>query len=77
MKLASDWRKVLRYAWSVRLMALAFLLIIFEPVASMLLDLSAGWSPVLRIILSIVDGLVLAGAILARVVAQKGLSDGK
>lgn len=77
MKLTSDWREVLRYAWSVRLMALAALLIILEPVASTLLDISAGWSPVLRIILSVVDGLVLAGAIAARVVAQKGLSDGK
>jgi len=77
MKLIPNAAQVLRRAWSVRLMVLAALLIVLEPVFDVLLALSGEWAPSLRIGLSVATGLVSLGAIGARLIAQKGISDGK
>lgn len=77
MQLIPNAGTVLRRAWSVRLMVLAALLIVLEPVFDVLLAMSGDWAPSLRIGLSVATGLVSLGALGARFVAQKGMSDGK
>ena len=69
MRLSHDWRRVLRRAWSVRLMALAVLLTGLEVALPFLGD----WIPPGR--LGLLAGLVSAAALPARFVAQKGFDD--
>lgn len=66
MKLLSNWRDILRHAWSVRLLVLAFVLTCAE-VALPLLD---GYLPIPRGTFAILTGLATAGAFVARLVAQ-------
>jgi hypothetical protein len=69
-RLVSDWRDVLKRAWSVRLIALAFLLTAVE----VLLPYLGGWvSPG---VLGPLAALSTAGAFVARLMAQKGFEDG-
>lgn len=65
MKLYENWRSILRKAWSLRLMALAFVLTMAEV---MLPFFSDAVPPKLFATLS---GLAVAGAFVARLVAQK------
>jgi len=71
MKPVPNWRKVLRRAWSVRLMILAALLSGFE-VALPLLD---GLLPIPAGVFAALSGLTVGGAFIARIVAQKEFSD--
>lgn len=71
--LVSNWRDVLRYAWSVRLSALA-VLFIFLDVALPLLD---GLLPIPRQTFAVLCGLASAGAFVARFVPQKTVSGDK
>jgi hypothetical protein len=71
MKLAPNWKKLIRKAWSMRLMVLAFWLSVAEAVMPFLSD---SFPPRLFAILS---GLVIAFAWIARIVAQKEFEDGK
>lgn len=67
MKLLPDWRDVLRRAWSVRLMILAGLLSGVEVILPYFAEsLPRGLFAGLSI-------LVIAGAFVARILAQKGL----
>jgi len=66
MKLMTDWRRVLRKAWSVRLMALAALLSGAEA-ASPVLGEFLGVGP-----FALMTALLTVGALVARLVAQKG-----
>ena len=75
MQLIPNAAQVLRRAWSVRLMLLAGLLIVLEPVFDVLLSVSGDWAPSLRIALSVATGLISLGAVAARIVAQRGISD--
>ena len=68
MNLAQNWRTLLRKAWSVRLMVLAFLLTMAEV---MLPFFSDAVPPRMFAALS---GLAVAGAFVARLVAQKDFS---
>ncbi|MEO3997169.1 hypothetical protein [Mesorhizobium sp. CAU 1732] len=71
MKPVPDWRRVLRRAWSVRLMILAALLSGVEVVLPFLgdrLPVSAG-------VFAALSGIATAGAFAARFVAQKGITD--
>lgn len=69
MRLRRDWRKILRKAWSVRLMFLATALTGLAGVWFALADYTPIW-------LFIVGGMVVPMmALAARLVAQKGLGD--
>lgn len=72
MKLKSNWRAVLRHAWSVRLAALAVALSGIEVALSCLAGsppIPAGWFAAL-------SGAVTIAAAVARLVSQKALPDG-
>ena len=69
--LVRNWRDVLRRAWSIRLLILAGLLSGLE-VALPLID---GFIDIPRGIFAALSGLTVAGAFVARLLAQKGLSD--
>lgn len=69
--LVKNWRDVLRRAWSVRLLIVAGLLSGLE-VALPLID---GLYEIPRGIFAAFSGLTVAAAFVARLIAQKGLSD--
>jgi hypothetical protein len=69
MKLIDDWRTILRRAWSVRLMILAFAL----TAAEVILPLYADDLP--RGLFAVLSGLAVAGAFVARLAAQRGFDD--
>lgn len=73
MKLVAEWRRVLRRAWSIRLMLLAGLLSGAE-IALPLLD---GVLPVPAGIFAGLSFAATAGAFVARLVAQKSISNGE
>lgn len=68
MNLAQNWRTLLRKAWSVRLMVLAFM---FTMAEVMLPFFSEAVPPKLFAVLS---GLSVAGAFVSRLVAQKDMT---
>ncbi|MBO6858490.1 hypothetical protein [Roseibium sp.] len=70
MKLVNDWRRVLRRAWSVRLLILAGLLSGAEVALPFLGDFIEPGR------LAALSGLATAGAFVARIVAQKDFEDG-
>ncbi|RUM14088.1 hypothetical protein EFD56_27750 [Rhizobium phaseoli] len=72
--LVHNWRAVLRRAWSVRLMALALIFIILEPVINFV---AGTWIPrnvYIQFGMSIMTGLLTAAAIVARIVFQQQIS---
>ncbi len=71
MMLVSNWRAVLRRAWSARLMLVAALLSGLEVV----LPLLGGLLPIPSGVFAALSGLSVSAAFIARFVAQKGLSD--
>jgi len=70
MKLVKDWRRVIRRAWSVRLMLFAAVL----SGAEVALPFVGGFIEPGR--LALLSALVTAGAFVARILAQKDLKDG-
>lgn len=73
MKPVHNWRDVLRCAWSVRLMILAGLLSGIEAI----LPLLDGVLPIPPGIFAGLTLITVAAAFIARLVAQKGLSNDK
>lgn len=69
MKLINDWKRVLRKAWSIRLMLLASLLSGCEVILPLFSD------AIPRNIFAALSMLTVAGAMIARVVAQKDTLD--
>lgn len=67
--LIDDWKRVARKAWSVRLIALAAILSGAEVVLPMFADAFP------RTLFSILSFLVVAGALVARFVAQPKMHD--
>lgn len=65
--LVPDWKAILRHAWSVRLMIVAALLSGLE----VALPLLQSFLPIRPGIFALLSGLVVAGAFVARIVAQK------
>lgn len=73
MKLVSDWKRVLRRAWSIRLLVLAGILSGLEVIFSLpdiadRLDWPQG-------IFAALSGLTTAAAFVARIIVQTGVSD--
>lgn len=64
MKLSTDWRAVLRHAWSVRLMLLAALLTSVEAVLPFFSDFVPRWP------FAALTFVVVTAALIARFVAQ-------
>lgn len=71
MRLIPDWQRVLRRAWSIRLLVIAGLLSGLE-VALPFLD---GLLPIPQGIFAALSGLTVAGAFVTRLLAQKGFDD--
>ncbi len=69
MRLVYDWRRILRRAWSMRLMAIAALL----SGAEVVLPLFADAFP--RHLFAVLSFVVVVGAMAARVVAQPKMRD--
>jgi hypothetical protein len=69
MSLISDWKRVLKKAWSMRLMLLAGLLSGCEAVLPMFSD------SIPRGVFAMLTMLVIPLAMLARVIAQKEMRD--
>lgn len=72
MKLTANWRAVLLRAWSVRLMLLAALLSGLE----VALPLMHGFLPLDPGVFALLSFAATAGAVVARFIAQKGLTNG-
>ncbi len=73
MSLVSNWRRVLRHAWSIRLSALAGLLNASEVVVQVFIDNP----PIPRLTFAVLAGLVSLAAAVARFVAQRTVSGGE
>jgi len=67
MRLRTDWRVIVRKAWSVRFMALAALLTGFEVVVPIV------FAELPRLPFAALSFAAVAAALVARLVAQKGL----
>jgi len=67
MKLYDNWRNILKKAWSIRLMILAAVLSAVEVVLPLFADdIPRGWFAGL-------SGVTVAGAFVARLIAQQGI----
>ncbi|NKL82951.1 hypothetical protein [Rhizobium leguminosarum] len=72
--LVHNWREVLRRAWSVRLMALALLFIIIEPVYSFVAATWVSRNIYIQLAMSVTTGLLAVAAIIARIFVQQKIS---
>lgn len=70
MRLVTNWRAVLRHAWSVRLILLA---IVFTGIEAAWPYLD-GLLPIPRGLFALLSGLVSSAALYARFIAQKPIS---
>lgn len=73
MRLVTDWWRVLRYAWSIRLLVLAGTLSGAEIALPLIQDLL----PIPRGVFAGLSFLATAGAFIARLVAQQSVSGDK
>ncbi|MBX4908348.1 MULTISPECIES: hypothetical protein [Rhizobium] len=72
--LVHNWRAVIKHAWSVRLMALALLFIVLEPVINFVAATWVSRNLYIQIALSTASGLFAAAAIVARIFVQQKIS---
>ncbi|MBY5331613.1 hypothetical protein [Rhizobium leguminosarum] len=72
--LVPNWRAVLKRAWSVRLMALALLLIVLEPVYTFAAATWVSSNSYTQLAMSAITGLLAAAAIIARIFVQQKIS---
>ena len=66
MNLAPDWKKILKKAWSVRLLVVSALFTAAEVVVPLFYD------QLPRNMFALLSGVTAAGALIARVTLQKG-----
>jgi hypothetical protein len=69
VRLLSDWQAILRRAWSIRLMLLAGLLSGAEVILPLFVE------AIPRNLFAVLSMLTVMGAMVARLLAQKGLSE--
>ncbi|WP_163882803.1 hypothetical protein [Rhizobium laguerreae] len=72
--LVHNWREVLKRAWSVRLMALALLCIVLEPVYSFAAATWVSRNNYIQLAMSAITGLLAVAAIIARIFVQQKIS---
>lgn len=71
--LVSNWRAVLKH-WSIRLMALALLFIILEPVYTFVAATWVSRNIYIQLAMSAITGLLAVAAIIARIFVQQKIS---
>ncbi|MBY5371322.1 hypothetical protein HLI03_24750 [Rhizobium laguerreae] len=72
--LVHNWRAVLKRAWSVRLMALALLFIIIEPIYTFVAATWVSRNIYIQLAMSVATGLLAVAAIIARIFVQQKIS---
>ncbi|MGO7185641.1 hypothetical protein ACCT14_15420 [Rhizobium brockwellii] len=72
--LVSNWRAVLKHAWSIRLMALALLFIIVEPIYTFVAATWVSRNIYIQLAMSAITGLLAVAAIIARIFVQQKIS---
>jgi uncharacterized membrane protein (DUF485 family) len=72
--LVSNWRAVLKHAWSVRLMVLALILIILEPIYTFVAATWVAKNIYIQLGMSAATGLLAVAAIIARIYVQQKVS---
>ncbi|MEH7838000.1 hypothetical protein V7796_20300 [Rhizobium laguerreae] len=72
--LVHNWRAVLKRAWSVRLMALALLCIVLEPVYTFVAATWVSRNIYIQLAMSAITGLLAVAAIIARIFVQQKIS---
>ncbi|MVO96956.1 hypothetical protein [Rhizobium leguminosarum] len=72
--LVHNWRAVLKYAWSVRLMALALVFIILEPIYNFVAATWVAKNIYIQLAMSAFTGLLAVAAIIARIFVQQKIS---
>ncbi|ANP84600.1 hypothetical protein [Rhizobium leguminosarum] len=72
--LVHNWREVLKRAWSVRLMVLALLFIVLEPIYTFVAATWVAKNIYIQLGMSIVTGLITLAAIIARIFVQQKIS---
>lgn len=70
----SNWKAVLRHAWSVKFMALAFLFIILEPIYTFVAATWVAKNIYIQLAMSAITGLLAVAAIIARIFVQQKVS---
>lgn len=74
VRLVHNWRDILKWAWSVRLMVLAGILSGLEVLIQVLVAYNYQ-PPIPPMLFAVLSGLVTVAALIARIVAQRGLSE--
>ncbi|TAY66565.1 hypothetical protein ELG88_09865 [Rhizobium leguminosarum] len=72
--LVHNWREVLKRAWSVRLMVLALLCIIIEPIYTFVAATWVAENIYIQLGMSAITGLLAVAAIIARIFVQQKVS---
>ncbi|MBB4288888.1 hypothetical protein GGE16_000904 [Rhizobium leguminosarum] len=72
--LVHNWRAVIKHAWSIRLMALALLCIVLEPVINFVTATWVSHNLYIQLAMSVITGLVAVAAIVARIFVQQTIS---
>ncbi|MGO6689071.1 DUF7940 domain-containing protein [Rhizobium leguminosarum] len=72
--LVPNWRAVLKHAWSIRLMALALLFIVLEPVYTFVAATWVSGNLYIQLAMSVATGLLAVAAIIARIFVQQKIS---
>ncbi|MCJ9691592.1 hypothetical protein MOV76_08075 [Rhizobium sp. PRIMUS64] len=72
--LVHNWRAVLKHAWSVRLMALALVFIILEPIYNFVAATWVSRNIYIQLGMSAATGLLAVAAIIARIYVQQKVS---
>ncbi|MBY3216373.1 hypothetical protein HFO21_18755 [Rhizobium laguerreae] len=72
--LVHNWREVLKRAWSVRLMALALLFIIVEPIYTFIAATWVSRNIYIQLAMAVATGLLAVAAIIARIFVQQKIS---
>lgn len=72
--LVHNWREVLKRAWSVRLMVLALVFIVLEPIYTFVAATWVAKNIYIQLGMSIVTGLITVAAIIARIFVQQEVS---
>lgn len=72
--LVSNWRAVVKHAWSIRFMVLALLCIIIEPIYTFVAATWVAKNIYIQLGMSAVTGLLAVAAIIARIFVQQKVS---
>lgn len=72
--LVTNWRAVIKHAWSIRLMVLALFFIILEPIYTFVAATWVAKNIYIQLAMSAITGLLAVAAIIARIFVQQKVS---